>query len=81
MPVYILFRGWRCVGYRIEQPLAPDPFSLAYYQAFFWFSVQGGECFGMCSNILHFYNSVSAASFDPKAVAPGDLNNAIFSPI
>lgn len=64
IPYY--WKGWKCLGYEIEQPIAPDPMAAAYYGVAYWYLARNGECFGMSANSLQFYN--------------GDLNPRDFEP-
>lgn len=59
--------GWKCEGYLIEEPIAPDPLAALFYTAGYWWLARDGECFGMSSNSLQFHNGeIRPRDFDPS---------------
>jgi hypothetical protein len=66
VPYWSPWSGVGCLGYELEQPVAPDPLAAAFYAAAYWWLPRNGECFGMSINSLQFYHG----DLDPSNFAP-----------
>jgi hypothetical protein len=66
VPYWSPWSGVGCLGYELEQPVAPDPLAIAFYTAAYWWLPRNGECFGMSINSLQFYHG----ELDPANFAP-----------
>jgi hypothetical protein len=69
IPYWTPWTGWDCLGYLIKEPFCPDPIAAIFYGAFFCWIARNGECFGMSSTALHYYNGdLSIGDFGQSGV-------------
>lgn len=65
VPVWTPWTGWKCLGYEIEEPFAPDPLAAGFYAAAFHYIGRSGECFGMSKMALeHYHGDLDRYDFD-----------------
>ncbi len=74
---YWTHKGWKCAGYKIHEPIGPDPLAALYYGVAYWWIARHGECFGMSVNAIQFQDLVHFVSeySPPGSDEVSDLTN------
>jgi len=70
LPYWTPWTGWGCLGYEIDQPIAPDPFAAIIYGAGYWWLAQNGRCYGYSATCLQLENGM---------VDPQDLQSGVYT--
>ncbi|MEM3042903.1 MAG: PKD domain-containing protein [Thermoplasmata archaeon] len=58
IPYWTPWDGWECLGYEVEQPIAPDPFAAIVYGVGYWYLARNGRCYGYSATALQIKNGV-----------------------